>query len=82
MARVGYVQYDDGSEEVRGLYDSAIRITGRITNFHKIMGHVPWLYRWYLPLQMSGQRDGIGLLDKRTRSFAHIRASIVNTCAY
>lgn len=82
MARVPYVEYEDASQEVRDLYDSARRITGRVTNFHKIMGHVPWLYRWYLPLQMSVQRSGIGLLDKRTKALAHVKTSLVNSCAY
>ena len=82
MARVPYIEYDDASEEVRELYESATRITGRVTNLHKIMAHAPWLYRWYLPLQMSAQRDGIGVLDHRSRTLAHVKTSLVNACEY
>ena len=82
MGRLRYIEYEDASSEVRDLYDSDVRITGRVTNFHKLLGHVPWLFRWYLPLQMSGHKAGVGLLDQRTRSLAHVTTALFHACSY
>lgn len=83
MARVPYVERDAATQPLASLYDSAERMTGRVPNFHKILGHVPETYRWYLPFQVSLQRDDTGShLTRELRALAHLATSEANRCTY
>lgn len=82
MARVSYVEPSEAPDETLRLYDAVTATIGRVSNNAKLMGHVPWLYRWLLPLGLVVQRDGFGLLDMRLRSLAILKVSLVNKCAY
>lgn len=79
MARVPYVTYDDAPKEVRELYDGQLELSGRLPNFHQLLGHVPWTYRWYLGFQRSSQE---GRLSPEIKRLVHIQASLANQCNY
>lgn len=83
MARVPYVDPDSELDELADLYDSTRRMIGRVPNFHRILGHLPETYRWYLPFQFSLQHDDTGsYLTPELRSLAHLATSVANRCAY
>jgi len=82
MARVPYREKDGASPDVQALYGAIERTIGRVANFMKIMGHVPWLLRWTFPLGIAAQRGGIGLLDVRTKNLAILKVSLVADCQY
>ncbi|MPZ60935.1 MAG: hypothetical protein GEU93_06500 [Propionibacteriales bacterium] len=81
MARISYISPGDAAPEVARLFQAHAELGGRVTNFHRLLGHIPWFYKWYIPLQNSVKGD-FGRLPKRIVQLIHIRASVVNACAY
>ncbi len=82
MARLPYVDYEGAPGETQRLYRFIEGTIGRVSNFMKLMGHVPWLLRWTFPLGLAAQRGGFGLLDARTKNLAIVKASLANQCHY
>ena len=82
MARIPYVEREDASEEVQQLYDYVEMTHGRLANFPRIMGNVPWILKWSLPLGLVVQREGYCMIDAQTRVLAIIKASQMNHCNY
>jgi len=65
------------------MYESALRFSGRVPNFHKILGHMPDAYRWYLPFQKAVQRNHPrSHLAAGLRSLASLATSEFNRCRY
>ena len=79
MARVPYLEYEDASDHVRALYDAQRAITGRLTNFHKLLGYVPWMLQWILGLQRSIH---LGPLPEELKRLVNVQVSLTNQCAY
>ncbi len=82
MARLPYVETDTAPPDVQALYRFIERTIGRVSNFMKLMGHVPGLLRWTFPLGIVAQRGGVSLLDARTKNLAIVKASLANQCHY
>ena len=83
MARISYVTDDQADAEVARIFEQQRRIPRRITNFHRLIAHVPRAYKWYLPFSQSIYRGAAeSRLDLRTRQIAQIRTSVVNSCDY
>ena len=55
---------------------------GRVANFAKIIGHAPWILRWFYPLNLVLQRDGICRTPVRYRALGILKAAMVNRCQY
>jgi AhpD family alkylhydroperoxidase len=82
MARIPYVD-PDALPEIGVIFDHQRRSGRPITNFHRLIGHVPWIYKWYVPFSQAVYRGGgVSTLDQRTRQLVQIRTSAVNACAY
>lgn len=82
MARVPYSVVEPG-----GLLDrilvSTDRLFGRTSNFHRILGHLPDTYAWYLPFQSTLMRgEGRSYLKKSHIALANLATSEVNRCRY
>lgn len=81
MARVRYVERRE-SRTVAALYDDIEATIGRVSNFMRLMAHVPWVLQWSFPLGVSVQREDFGLLDFRLRNLVVVKAAVENRCAY
>lgn len=83
MARIEYVDPDNATHELAEIFAEQRRTGRRITNFHKLVAHVPWIYKWYVPFSQAVYRGGgVSTLDQRTRQLVQIETSLVNACAY
>jgi AhpD family alkylhydroperoxidase len=83
MARIAYVDPDDASPELARVFEEQRRTGRRITNFHRLIAHVPWIYKWYVPFSQAVYRGGgMSTLDQRTRQVVQIKTSLVNACTY
>lgn len=76
MARIGYIQPEDASPEVRQVYDDKLR--GKPLNLQKALAHRPDLLKAFLGFYASVGRS----LDKRLFELVYIRVSMVNGCFY
>jgi len=82
MARVPYSSHEAGDLLSR-IYTSTDRLFGRTSNFHRILGHLPDAYAWYLPFQSTLMRgEGRSYLAKQQIALANVATSEVNRCRY
>lgn len=82
MARVEYRDGENAGRATGELYEAIESTIGRVSNFMKIMGHVPHLLRWTYPLGVVAQRDGFALVPFDLRNLAIVKTSLVNSCHY
>lgn len=82
MARIPYVTDANTSARMARLFDAQRRLGGRVTNFHRLLAHVPWIFHWYVPFQAALTKTEESLVGRRTRHLVQIRTSMVNACAY
>lgn len=82
MARIEYLESDAAGRVTGELYEAIESTIGRVSNFMKIMGHVPHLLRWTFPLGIVGQREGFSSIPFELRNLAIVKTSLVNTCDY
>ncbi len=82
MARVPYSNVEPGGLLARVL-TSTDRLFGRTSNFHRILGHLPDAYAWYLPFQSTLMRgEGRSYLTKPHIALANLATSETNRCRY
>lgn len=82
MARIEYRDRGDAGPVTGQLYDAIESTIGRVSNFMKIMGHVPHFLRWTFPLGIVAQREGFTSVPFAFRNLAIVKTSLVNTCHY
>jgi uncharacterized peroxidase-related enzyme len=76
MARVGLVERESASPEVREIYDTALR--GKPGNIQKALAHRPEMLRNFLPFYASVGRS----LDRKLYELIYLRVSLINGCHY
>lgn len=83
MARIDYVDPDTPPPALAPVFQEQRRTGRRITNFHRLLAHLPWVYKWYVPFSQAVYRGGgESTLDQRTRQLVQIQTSLVNACEY
>jgi alkylhydroperoxidase family enzyme len=82
VARLPYVPDDVDDELTRLYFDGCRQLMGRIPNSARVRAHVPRIAAWYIPFLVSLQREGIGVLDSRTKELAILKVSLTNACSY
>ena len=82
MATHGLIHYDDGSPEVRAVFDDILktRQTDYISNFWKALAHDPALLRrtWEMVKEVMAP----GSLDPLVKEMIYIAVSATNQCGY
>lgn len=82
MAKLGLIEYDDASPEVRAVYDDimATRKTDWINNFWKAIANDPATLRrtW----QSIKEIMAPGALDPLTKEMLYVAISVTNQCGY
>ena len=76
MARIGYIQPEDASPEVKRVYDEKLR--GKPLNLQKALAHRPDLLKAFVDFYGSVGKS----LEKRLYELVYIRVSMVNGCFY
>ena len=76
MARIGYIQPENASPEVKQVYDEKLR--GKPLNLQKALAHRPELLKGFLAFYASVGKS----LDKRLFELVYLRVSMVNGCFY
>jgi uncharacterized peroxidase-related enzyme len=76
MARIGYVQPENASPEVKRIYEEKLR--GKPLNLQKALAHRPELLNGFLAFYASVGKS----LDRRLFELVYIRVSMVNGCMY
>jgi AhpD family alkylhydroperoxidase len=82
MATLGLIEYEDGSPEVRAVYDDimATRKTDYINNFWKALANDPaTLKRTWEDIK---QIMAPGTLDALTKELIYVAVSVSNQCGY
>jgi AhpD family alkylhydroperoxidase len=82
MATLGLIEYEDGSPEVRAVYDDimATRKTDYINNFWKALANDPaTLKRTWDDIK---QIMAAGTLDVLTKELIYVAVSVSNQCGY
>lgn len=82
MAKLGLIEYEDASPEVRAVYDDimATRKTDWINNFWKAIANDPATLRrtW----QSIKEIMAPGALDPLTKEMLYVAISVTNQCGY
>ena len=82
MATLGFIEYQDASDEVRAVYDDIMktRNVGWINNFWKALAHDPPTLRrtWESIKQIMAP----GALDALTKEMIYVAVSTTNQCGY
>ena len=76
MARVGLIERESASPEVREIYDIALR--GKPGNIQKVLAHRPEMLKNFLPFYASVGRS----LDRKLYELIYLRVSLINGCHY
>lgn len=76
MARIGYIQPEQASPEVKQIYDEKLK--GKPLNLQKALAHRPELLKAFLSFYASVGRS----LDRRLYELVYIRVAMVNGCFY
>jgi uncharacterized peroxidase-related enzyme len=76
MARVGLIERESASPEVREIYDVALR--GKPGNIQKALAQRPEMLKNFLPFYASVGRS----LDRRLYELIYLRVSLINGCHY
>jgi len=76
MARVGLIERESASPEVREIYDVALR--GKPGNIQKALAHRPEMLKNFLPFYSSVGRS----LDRRLYELIYLRVSLINGFHY
>lgn len=76
MARIGYIQLENASPEVKEVYEKTLK--GKPINLQKALAHRPELLKAFLAFYGSVGKS----LDKRLFELVYIRVSMVNNCFY
>jgi AhpD family alkylhydroperoxidase len=82
MATLGFIEYEDASDEVRAVYDDIMktRNVDWINNFWKALAHDPPTLRrtWESIKQIMAP----GALDALTKEMIYVAVSTTNQCGY
>src|SRR5271155_484190 len=76
MARVGLIERESASPEVREIYDVVLR--GMPGNIQKVLAHRPEMLKNFLPFYASVGRS----LDRKLYELIYLRVSLINGCHY
>jgi uncharacterized peroxidase-related enzyme len=76
MARISLVVPEAASDEVKEIYEKALR--GKPGNAQKVLAHRPELLKTFLPFYASVGRS----LDRKLYELIYIRVSLINGCHY
>src|SRR5271154_1080778 len=76
MARVGLIERESASPEVREIYDVVLR--GKPGNIQKVLAHRPEMLKNFLPFYASVGRS----LDRKLYEMIYLRVSLINQCHY
>ena len=76
MARVGYVEAQNASPEVREIYEKTLK--GKPGSIQKALAHRPELLKNFLGFYGSVGRS----LQRRLFELLYLRVSLVNQCDY
>src|SRR5271155_3652341 len=76
MARVGLIERESASPEVREIYDVVLR--GMPGNIQKVLAHRPEMLKNFLPFYASVGRS----LDRKLYELIYLRVSLINGCYY
>ncbi len=76
MARLSYVEMEQGSPEVREIYEKTLR--GNHGSVQKLIAHRPEVLKTFLAFYASVGRS----LERRLYEMVYIRVSMINGCRY
>jgi len=76
MARVGYIELQDASPDVKEVYEKTLK--GKPGNIQKALAHRPDTLKAFLPFYASVGRA----LDRKLFELVYIRISMINRCHY
>src|ERR1700722_6220179 len=76
MARIGLIEPESASPEVREIYDKTLR--GKPGNVQKALAHRPELLKNFLSFYASVGRS----LDRKLYEMIYLRVSFINGCHY
>ena len=76
MARVGYVEPENASPEVREIYEKTLK--GKPGSIQKALAHRPELLKNFLGFYGSVGRS----LERRLFELLYLRVSLINQCDY
>src|SRR3984885_6369545 len=76
MARIGLIEPESASPEVREIYDNTLR--GKPGNVQKALAHRPELLKNFLSFYASVGRS----LDRKLYELIYLRVSLINECHY
>lgn len=82
MARVPYVDVEALEGGSRRLFATLERLTGRVSNSWRIVGHSPHLLTYMVGLSLAVNRHQGWVLPRRLKRLAILRSSLLNECSY
>ena len=83
MSRIGMIDGDAVTGEVKFLFDAIIGMLGRVPNSYRVLARVPLVSKLLLPFNGVIQREGAGsLLTCRIKEMVIIKTSHLNACNY
>ncbi|MPZ15439.1 MAG: hypothetical protein GEU73_13635 [Chloroflexi bacterium] len=82
MARVPFVEYDEASAGVQGVYDAQQEVMSRTSNNLKLLANAPHLLPFHLPLIFAVKFPGTGDLGEDLKVAIVLRVSALNACDY
>ena len=83
MSRIGMIDGEAVTGEVKTLFDAVIGMLGRVPNSYRVLARVPLVSKLLLPFNGVIQREGAGsLLTCRIKEMVIIKTSHLNACNY
>ena len=81
--RIRGITDEEATGPVKELFEASNQVLGRTANLLRILGHSPYLARWFLPLVAAVRQPGAGAVSEvRLRNLAVLKTSTLNGCKY
>ena len=81
--RIRGIADDEAAGLAKEIFDSSNQLLGRTANLVRILAHIPYLARWFLPFVAAVRQPNAGAMsDVRLRNLATLKTSTVNGCRY
>lgn len=77
---ISLVEKDEAPDVVRRIYEGIEKRLGMVSNFFKVLAHMPDVLRAFN--QLDGAIWADGALSPKLKDLAYLRTSIVNGCEY
>ncbi|HET8998431.1 MAG TPA: carboxymuconolactone decarboxylase family protein [bacterium] len=77
---ISLVEKDEAPDVVRRIYEGIEKRLGTVSNFFKVLAHMPDVLRAFN--QLDGAIWADGALSPKLKDLAYLRTSIVNGCEY